>query len=423
MTAAEFLAFHRPYPRLSRRRARKRRRAYRRADPSRRACCTSRSRPCRRASAAASGWRRRCCTIPPVLVLDEPTDGLDPNQKHEMRAHHPGDAARRRRSSSRPISSKRSRRYAAARSSSRAAGSWPTRTPAGTGGALALSQRGADRVLGATEIAAELRTCRRCSRAALAPVAGDRRGRAGSATTRRRPRLIALPARAAARDVIRRQSPIRDPHATAGRCSDTAGRARPARRRVPCQDSPRRRCAIEPRRAMPAPEEIPCAVPSRSSAASSPSYFTTPLAYVFIVIFLVLAGVLTFFVGDFFERGQADLQSFFTLPSVALSGADPGAVDAAVGRGAQERHDRIVPDPAGAASARRCSASFSPPGSLPGIALALTFPFWITVNFLGEPDNGVILASYLGSWLMAGAILAIGAAVSARPRTRSSPLW
>src|SRR6476659_8062512 len=43
------------------------------------------------------------------------------------------------------------------------------------------------------------------------------------------------------------------------------------------------------------------------------SYFTTPLAYVFIVIFLVLAGVLSFFVGDFFERGQADLQSFFTF--------------------------------------------------------------------------------------------------------------
>ena len=48
-----------------------------------------------------------------------------------------------------------------------------------------------------------------------------------------------------------------------------------------------------------------------------------------------------------------------------------------------------------------------------GIALALTFPFWLTVNFLGEPDNGVILAGYVASWLMAGAILAIGAAVSA----------
>ncbi len=48
-----------------------------------------------------------------------------------------------------------------------------------------------------------------------------------------------------------------------------------------------------------------------------------------------------------------------------------------------------------------------------GIALALTFPFWITVNYLGNPDNGVILASYIGSFLMAGAFLAIGACLSA----------
>jgi ABC-2 type transport system permease protein len=48
-----------------------------------------------------------------------------------------------------------------------------------------------------------------------------------------------------------------------------------------------------------------------------------------------------------------------------------------------------------------------------GVALALTFPMWITVNILGEPDNGVILASYLGSLLMAGGFLAIGSCISA----------
>ena len=68
--------------------------------------------------------------------------------------------------------------------------------------------------------------------------------------------------------------------------------------------------------------------------------------------------------------------------------------------------------------ARRCSANSSPPGVFAGIALALTFPFWLTVNFLGDPDNGVILASYLASWLMAGAILAIGAAVSAATKNQ-----
>jgi ABC-2 type transport system permease protein len=53
-----------------------------------------------------------------------------------------------------------------------------------------------------------------------------------------------------------------------------------------------------------------------------------------------------------------------------------------------------------------------------GIALALTFPFWLTVNFLGEPDNGVILAGYLASWLMAGAVLAIGGAISATTKNQ-----
>lgn len=141
-------------------------------------------------------------------------------------------------------------------------------------------------------------------------------------------------------------------------------------------------------------------------------YFATPLAYVFIVIFLALAGVLTFFVGNFFERGQADLQSFFSFHSWLYLVLIPAL---SMRLWAEERRSgtielfltlpvRLSEAVLGKFLAAWCFA---------GIALALTFPFWITVNLLGNPDNGVIFASYLGSWLMAGAILSVGAAVSA----------
>jgi ABC-2 type transport system permease protein len=147
------------------------------------------------------------------------------------------------------------------------------------------------------------------------------------------------------------------------------------------------------------------------------SYFATPLAYVFIVIFLMLAGVLTFFVGDFFERGQADLQAFFTfhpwlylmlIPAVSMR------------LWAEERKSGTIelfltlPIRLSEAVLGKFLAAWL----FVGIALALTFPFWLTVLFLGDPDNGVIAASYLGSWLMAGAILAIGAAVSAATKNQ-----
>src|SRR5580700_597511 len=146
-------------------------------------------------------------------------------------------------------------------------------------------------------------------------------------------------------------------------------------------------------------------------------YFATPLAYVFIVIFLVLAGVLTFFVGNFFERGQADLQSFFTfhpwlylmlIPAVSMR------------LWAEERKSGTIelfltlPIRLSEAVLGKFIAAWL----FIGIALALTFPFWLTVLFLGDPDNGVILASYIASWLMAGAILAVGAAVSAATKNQ-----
>ncbi|MBV8736310.1 MAG: ABC transporter permease subunit [Alphaproteobacteria bacterium] len=141
-------------------------------------------------------------------------------------------------------------------------------------------------------------------------------------------------------------------------------------------------------------------------------YFTTPLAYVFIVIFLVMAGMLTFFVGNFFGRGQADLQPFFMFHPWLYLVLIPAL---SMRLWAEERRSgtielfltlpiRMIEAVVGKFLAAWCFA---------GIALALTFPFWLTVNFLGHPDNGVILASYIGSFLLAGALLAIGACVSA----------
>ncbi len=146
-------------------------------------------------------------------------------------------------------------------------------------------------------------------------------------------------------------------------------------------------------------------------------YFATPLAYVFIVIFLVLAGVLTFFVGDFFERGQADLQSFFTFHPWLYLVLVPAV---SMRLWAEERKSGTIelfltlPIRLSEAVIGKFLAAWL----FIGIALALTFPFWLTVLFLGDPDNGVILASYFGSWLMAGAILAIGAAISAATKNQ-----
>lgn len=142
------------------------------------------------------------------------------------------------------------------------------------------------------------------------------------------------------------------------------------------------------------------------------SYFATPLAYVFIVIFLALAGALAFFLGNFFERGQADLQPFFTFHPWLYLVLIPAL---AMRLWAEERKSGTIelfltlPVSMGAAVMGKFLASWA----FAGIALLLTFPFWITVNILGQPDNGIIVASYIGSFLMAGAFLAIGAALSA----------
>ena len=142
------------------------------------------------------------------------------------------------------------------------------------------------------------------------------------------------------------------------------------------------------------------------------SYFGTPLAYVFIVIFLALTGAMTFYLGGFLYTGQADLHPFFVyhpwlylllVPAVAMR------------LWAEERKtgtiENLMTLPISTYEA--VLGKFLAAWVFCGIALALTFPIWITVNALGDPDNGVIIASYVGSFLMAGAFLAIGSCMSA----------
>jgi ABC-2 type transport system permease protein len=146
-------------------------------------------------------------------------------------------------------------------------------------------------------------------------------------------------------------------------------------------------------------------------------YFATPVAYVFLVVFLVLAGGLTFQLGGLFESGQADMQIFFgfhpwlylfLVPAISMR------------LWSEERKQGTVellftlPISTGEAVLGKFLAAWA----FTGIALALTFPLWITINWLGDPDNGVIFASYVGSLLMAGGYLAVGACFSALTRNQ-----
>ncbi|MBU2089874.1 MAG: ABC transporter permease, partial [Alphaproteobacteria bacterium] len=142
------------------------------------------------------------------------------------------------------------------------------------------------------------------------------------------------------------------------------------------------------------------------------SYFATPLAYIFIVIFLVLSATFTFFMGGFFDRGQADLQAFFSFHPWLYLFLTPAV---AMRLWAEERKsgtlELLLTLPVSVTAT--VLGKFLAAWVFTGIALALTFPIWITVNYLGNPDNGVILASYIGSFLMAGAYLALGSALAA----------
>ncbi len=148
------------------------------------------------------------------------------------------------------------------------------------------------------------------------------------------------------------------------------------------------------------------------------AYFTSPLAYVFIVIFLLLCGFFTFMIGGFFERGQATLaQSFFDwhpwfyLFLVPAVGMRLWAEERRVGT-----LELLLTMPVTAWQA--IVGKFLASWVFLGLALLLTFPVVMTVNYLGNPDNGVILTGYIGSWLMAGAYLAISCITSAMTRTQ-----
>ncbi|WP_027589239.1 ABC transporter permease subunit [Pseudomonas sp. RL] len=147
------------------------------------------------------------------------------------------------------------------------------------------------------------------------------------------------------------------------------------------------------------------------------SYFATPLAYVFLMIFLVLSGVFTFYLGGFYERNQADLTVFFgfhpwlylfLVPAIAMR------------LWAEERKsgtiELLMTLPISRAEA--VAGKFLAAWVFAGLALLLTFPMVLTVNYLGEPDNGAILTGYLGSWLLAGSYLAVGGCMSALARNQ-----
>ncbi len=147
------------------------------------------------------------------------------------------------------------------------------------------------------------------------------------------------------------------------------------------------------------------------------SYFATPVAYVFIVIYLIMSAAFTFYLGGFYEREIADLEPFFRfhpwlyLFLVPAIGMRLWAEERKYGTVELLLTLPITPTEA-------VLGKFLAAWLFIGMSLLLTFPIWITVNVLGNPDNGVILAAYLGSWLMAGGFLAISACLSAATRNQ-----
>jgi ABC-2 type transport system permease protein len=147
------------------------------------------------------------------------------------------------------------------------------------------------------------------------------------------------------------------------------------------------------------------------------AYFSTPLAYIFMVAFLAAAGAATFYFGNFMERRQADLTPFFDFHPYLFLVLIP-----AIGMRlwADERRqgtiELLMTLPV--TSWQAVIGKFLAAWAFLAINLALTFPIWITVNYLGDPDNGVIIASYVASFLMGGALIAVASCVSALTRSQ-----
>lgn len=142
------------------------------------------------------------------------------------------------------------------------------------------------------------------------------------------------------------------------------------------------------------------------------SYFVTPVAYVFIVIFLFMTGIFTFYLGGFYESNQADLEPFFRfhpwlylflIPAISMRLWSEERKSGTI--------ELLMTLPVSITDA--VVGKYLAAWSFTAVALFLTFPMWLTVNYLGEPDNLVILASYIGSLVMAGGFLAISSCISA----------
>lgn len=142
------------------------------------------------------------------------------------------------------------------------------------------------------------------------------------------------------------------------------------------------------------------------------SFFATPVAYIFIAIFLIMSGVFTFMFGGLYERGQADLLSFFNfhpwlylflVPAIAMRTWSEERKSGSI--------ELIMTLPMNVMQIML--GKFLAAWAILALCLALTFPLWLSVNYLGDPDNGIIVAAYLGSWLMSGAFLAVGICMSA----------
>lgn len=147
------------------------------------------------------------------------------------------------------------------------------------------------------------------------------------------------------------------------------------------------------------------------------SYFVTPVAYVFIVIFLFMTGTFTFYLGAFYETNQADLEPFFRfhpwlylflIPAISMrlwsDERKSGTIELLMTLPVSITHAVV--------------GKYLAAWSFTAVALLLTFPMWLTVNYLGNPDNTVILASYIGSLIMAGGFLAIGSCISALTKSQ-----
>lgn len=144
---------------------------------------------------------------------------------------------------------------------------------------------------------------------------------------------------------------------------------------------------------------------------------TSPVAYVFVVIFLLLSAFFTFMVGGFFERGQASLAAFFgwhpwlylfLVPAVGMR------------MWAEERRSGTIEllFTLPLTTWESILGKFLAYLAIIAAALVLTFPVWITVNLLGSPDNGVIVAGYAGSLLLGASYLAVAAFTSSLTRNQ-----